>query len=200
MDFYASTESLVLGASCAHGRLHLFSDWHVFEVVDPDLRPVPPGSAGTLLVTNLYNRVMPLVRYRLGDEVVVADRPCPCGSALMAIERIAGRSEDMIWLETNDGGRDFLHPVLMVELGAAAVQRIKVEQLDGRHLEVQLVAATETARSVRSVQQQLDGVLRSKRMDRSVQVDWRIVESIPPDPRTGKLRFIEALPAGPTGP
>lgn len=194
VDFYSSTESLVLGASCASARgIHLFSDWHVFEVVDSDLRPVPPGSPGSLLVTNLYNRAMPLIRYRLGDEVVLSDRPCPCGSAFPLLERIVGRSEDLLWLQTNDGERDFLHPVAMVDLGGEGIRRIKLVQCSRRELDVHLETNDDATDGARTVRRQLEALLHSKSMDRSVRITMRPVSHIPPDPRTGKHRFIEAL-------
>lgn len=194
-DFYASTESLILGASCAHARgIHLFSDWHVFELVDGEGHPVPPGMPGSLLVTNLYNRAMPLVRYRLGDELSLAPTPCSCGSPFPLAERIAGRSEDLLWLETNDGRMDFLHPVLMVDLGGEDIERVKVVQRNRRALTVQFVCHGNVAAATSTLHRQLAPHLRSKQMERSVRVDVVHVPAIRPDPRTGKFRFIEALP------
>ena len=52
-----------------HEYLHLFTDWHIFEAVDDDLRPVAAGTPGNLLLTNLYNFTQPLIRYQMHDEV-----------------------------------------------------------------------------------------------------------------------------------
>ncbi|MBW2529310.1 MAG: phenylacetate--CoA ligase family protein [Deltaproteobacteria bacterium] len=194
-DFYASTESLILGASCdQESGIHLFSDWHLFEVIDRDGRFVAPGEQGSLVMTNLYNRAMPLLRYQLGDEVTLASDPCPCGSPFPLIERVVGRSEEMLWLETNEGGEDFLHPVLMVDLGGDGIERVKVVQQSQRALEIRFVAKANEAAAARTLRRQIEPRLASKSMDRSVQVAIVAVDELRPDPRTGKYRFIEALP------
>ena len=76
------------------------------EVVDDDGNPSPPGHDGTVVVTNLFNRTMPLIRYVLGDHTAVVDGDvgeCRCGTGLMSIRTPAGRSEDFITLP--DGQR-----------------------------------------------------------------------------------------------
>jgi phenylacetate-coenzyme A ligase PaaK-like adenylate-forming protein len=79
-DFYATTEGL-WGHECEAGSLHLFDDMCIAENVDDDGRPVPPGEIGSrLLVTNLFNRVQPLIRFEISDLVAVEPEPCPCGA------------------------------------------------------------------------------------------------------------------------
>jgi phenylacetate-coenzyme A ligase PaaK-like adenylate-forming protein len=82
---YACTECGYLSFSCPHGWYHVNSDWAVVEPVDADHRPVPPGQPShTVLISNLANRVQPIVRYDLGDSVLLRPDPCPCGSPLPA--------------------------------------------------------------------------------------------------------------------
>lgn len=55
------------------------ADWVLLEPVDERHRPTPPGvPSHTVLLTNLANRVQPLIRYDLGDSVTLLDRPCQC--------------------------------------------------------------------------------------------------------------------------
>src|SRR5205814_3066490 len=63
-----------------------------------DAHPLPHGrsSPGHLLVTDLVNRAMPLVRYQIGDVVVPSDRVCKCGRGLPLIERVEGREADYV--------------------------------------------------------------------------------------------------------
>src|SRR5207248_4898353 len=76
---YACTECTYLSFSCKHGWYHVNSDWAVVEPVDADHRPVPPGEPShTVLISNLANRVQPILRYDLGDSVVLRPDPCPC--------------------------------------------------------------------------------------------------------------------------
>lgn len=101
---YAASEFLVMAFSCGHGWLHLNSDWAVLEPVDEDLLPTPPGEPShTVLLTNLANRVQPIIRYDLGDSVLVRPDPCPCGCPLPAI-RVVGRRDDVLRF-TGAGGK-----------------------------------------------------------------------------------------------
>jgi phenylacetate-CoA ligase len=101
---YAATECLFMAVGCEHGWLHVNSDWVMLEPVDADYRPVPPGvQSHTVLVSNLANRVQPILRYDLGDSVMQRPDPCPCGNPLPAIF-VRGRSADMLSFGA-DGGR-----------------------------------------------------------------------------------------------
>ncbi len=102
-ETYAASEFMGIAYSCDHGRLHVNSDWVILEPVDEAYRPVPPGHASqTVLLTNLANRVQPIIRYDLGDSITVDPDPCPCGSPLPAIQ-VEGRRDDVLYLQTPDG-------------------------------------------------------------------------------------------------
>jgi phenylacetate-CoA ligase len=97
-DFYATTEGLY-GSECEAGSMHLFDDTCIVENVDADGDPVPPGETGSrLLVTNLFNRVQPLIRFEITDLVAVDPAPCPCGRSLMRLRSLGGRAEDVLCL------------------------------------------------------------------------------------------------------
>ena len=77
--------------------MHVWEESLVLEVVDEQSRPVPPGSAGTkVLLTNLVNHAQPLIRYELSDAVVLAQGPDPSGRPFLRIERVDGRSDDIL--------------------------------------------------------------------------------------------------------
>ena len=82
--------------SCGRGRgMHLCDDLVIVEPVDEQGRPVPPGvPSAKVYLTNLFNRVLPLIRYELEDEMTFLDEPCPCGSAHRRIDDIQGRLDD----------------------------------------------------------------------------------------------------------
>jgi phenylacetate-coenzyme A ligase PaaK-like adenylate-forming protein len=110
-DAYAASESLVLAFDCEQGWLHVNSDWVVLEPVDADFCPAPPGEPShTVLLTNLANRVQPVIRYDLGDSVVARPDSCPCGSPLPAI-RVHGRRDDVLRLRGADGRTVSLLPL-----------------------------------------------------------------------------------------
>lgn len=112
-DTYAASEFMGIAFDCRFGRLHVNSDWAILEPIDADCRPVPAGvSSFTTLLTNLANRVQPLIRYDLGDSVAVDPAPCPCGSRFPAI-RVEGRRDEILSLETAGGEIRKLLPLVL---------------------------------------------------------------------------------------
>ncbi len=113
---YASTEVPFLSASCDHGWLHVNSDWATFEAVNADHRPVAKGQVShTVLVSNLANRVQPVLRYDLGDSIIERPDPCPCGSPFPAI-RVQGRASDLVHFKGRDGKDMTLPPMVFSAL------------------------------------------------------------------------------------
>ena len=80
-DGYASTETGMLASECdRHAGMHVFEDLVHIEVVDDDGRAVPDGTAGSrMLVTNLINRTLPMIRFELTDLVTIAPGPARAG-------------------------------------------------------------------------------------------------------------------------
>ncbi len=80
--------------------MHLWEDAYLPEVVDPKtLEPVPDGQEGELVLTNLDRVGMPLIRYRTKDLTRIVPGPCPCGRTHRRIDRIKGRTDDMLILK-----------------------------------------------------------------------------------------------------
>ena len=79
--------------------LHFWEDYYIVEIVDPEtLEPVPDGEIGELVLTSLCREAMPLLRYRTRDLTRVLGRTCPCGRNHVRLDRMRGRSDDMIVL------------------------------------------------------------------------------------------------------
>ena len=109
---YAASECMFLSSMCSEGWLHVNSDWVAFEPVDAEHQPVAPGEQShTILISNLANRVQPILRYDLGDSVLQRPDPCPCGNPLPAI-RVQGRSADVLTFLT-PGGEVRLPPLAL---------------------------------------------------------------------------------------
>jgi phenylacetate-coenzyme A ligase PaaK-like adenylate-forming protein len=100
---YGSSELPVIAYDCGQGGLHVNADWVIFEPVDQEFKPVPPGQPShKVLITNLANRVQPFIRYEMGDSVTVNPEPCACGSPLPSIT-VEGRNDDILRF-TNPAG------------------------------------------------------------------------------------------------
>jgi phenylacetate-CoA ligase len=97
-DLPGLTEIAAWGFECdaRAGLVHVHEDYAYPEVLDEQDRPVRPGERGELVFTSLYRKAMPLLRYRTRDVVQVADRRCPCGRTLLALEGgVLARLDDM---------------------------------------------------------------------------------------------------------
>ncbi len=111
---YGATETADIAAeykTCRH--MHLFEDLVIVEVVDEHHRPVPPGTYGAkLLVTTLFSRTQPLIRYELNDSVRLATETCSSGLPFAIVESIQGRVEDTLHLPAKVGGRAAIDPLV----------------------------------------------------------------------------------------
>lgn len=110
-DVYAATETANIASDCSRHRKHLYEDLLIVEPVDEHHRPVPAGIAGaSVLVTVLFSRTLPLIRYAMSDRVVLSADPCECGLSFALLDRIDGRAEDIVELPGGDGGTVAIHP------------------------------------------------------------------------------------------
>jgi phenylacetate-coenzyme A ligase PaaK-like adenylate-forming protein len=137
-EYYASTELAALGASTPeHPRaVELFEDLGVFEVVDEENRPVPPGTTGSkILLTNLESYTLPLIRYELGDRVTVSPEPNPTGRPYRHLVAIEGRTADTLTFPRRGGGDVAILPL---RLGAPFARIPAVRQFQIVHEPVRL--------------------------------------------------------------
>lgn len=137
---YGASEFINIAFECELGALHLNDDWVVLEPVDEEYNPVEPDTASaSVLLTNLVNRVQPLVRYELGDSVTIASRPCACGRPFPVI-RVDGRRDEILRLHDARGHEVPLLPMALstaVEEGSGA-HRFQVVQTGPRALRVRV--------------------------------------------------------------
>jgi phenylacetate-CoA ligase len=98
-NVYATTETAGIASECRHGRLHRYEDLVIAEIVDENGGPVPIGEFGTrLLVTVLFSRTQPLIRYEMSDRVRAAAGSCPDRLPYSLIGGIEGREEEVLAL------------------------------------------------------------------------------------------------------
>lgn len=135
---YAATECMFLSYFCAEKWLHVNADWVVVEAVDADYRPVAPGTQShTVLISNLANRVQPILRYDLGDSIVQRPDPCPCGNPLPAI-RVQGRSADVLSFRKSDGAQVSIAPLAFEVDHIPGVEQFQVVQTTPTNVRVRL--------------------------------------------------------------
>jgi len=100
LNVYGLSEVIGPGVAveCTHQRgLHIFDEHFVPEVIDPATgAPLPEGETGELVLTCVTKQALPLVRYRTRDRTRLIRTPCDCGRTSVRMERVMGRTDDMI--------------------------------------------------------------------------------------------------------
>jgi phenylacetate-CoA ligase len=101
LNIYGLSEIMGPGVAmeCKEGRdgLHVFEDHFIVETINPVTgEVVPPGEEGEIVFTTLTKEAFPLIRYRTKDMSRLIKEPCSCGRSLTRMERISGRSDDML--------------------------------------------------------------------------------------------------------
>ncbi len=189
---YAATEVPALAMECSHGFLHINSDWYLLEPVDADRRPVPPGvQSESVLVTNLANHIQPIIRYDLGDRVMLQPRSCACGSPFPVVA-VEGRTNDQLTFENADHQ---LVQILPLALGSVieespGVHRFQAIGMGPRDLTIRLDVDTEAIRNAveHEVEYRVREFLRSHHV---TDVEITCASETPrQEPRSGKLRQV----------
>ncbi len=198
-DTYAASEFMGIAFDCNRGRLHLNADWLVLEPVDELYRPVPPGRASyTTLLTNLANRVQPLVRYDLGDSVTEIPGRCPCGTPLPIIQ-VEGRRDEILMFRASSGETIPLLPMALATVveetpGVGSYQLVRTGPA---HIRIRLdeVPGHDRTRVGNVLTERLREFLSTQGLD---EVIVEMTEDRPSrDPAGGKLRQVFSdLPSG----
>ncbi|MCK8059168.1 MULTISPECIES: phenylacetate--CoA ligase family protein [unclassified Fusibacter] len=194
INFYAATESIGMASQCdLHDEIHLFNDWHIYEVIKENGEPAKPGEIGHLVVTTLYNYTQPLIRYKMHDEVVLSDKTCSCGWSFPLISRIAGREEEQLWFEDSSSNKDYLHPTIFIEFFVIGLEKLQVVQVEQNTLQLNVVITGDSEIVISKIIKRMDDILDKKGFGSYVKFSINIVDSIPNDEKTGKYRLIIPL-------
>jgi phenylacetate-CoA ligase len=185
-NLYGTTEGL-WGCDCSeHAGIHLFEDMCIVENVDAAGRPVPDGEPGSrLLVTNLFNRAQPLIRFELTDLATVEPRPCACGRTLRRLRSLDGRSTDVIRI-----GGVAIHPMQFGLLTADPdVREFQIVQ-QGERLRLRVALESGANGATQRLQAALAGRLREVGITQPA-IDVDVVERLDRD-AGGKLPLVVA--------
>ena len=166
---YGSREIPNIACECRHGNMHVFTDMVWLESVDEQL-----------LVTSLTNRLMPMIRYAIGDSGRLQDGDCPCGSPFPLMEMGMCRQNDLILAP--DGRR--IHPSYFNGLlyGLTQIAEYQFVQDATGKIALRMVAAPLDQRTV--------GALRDRlRRDAGLELDLTYVDAIERSV-SGKHRFV----------
>jgi phenylacetate-CoA ligase len=185
---YSAVEATRIGFECeAHAGLHLNEDIYPVRIVDGLGADALPGDPGEVVVSNLVNRAMVILNYRLGDLARRLPGPCLCGRSLPLLSFPEGRRDD--WISLLDGRvlpGQYFHVLLRAN---RSVLQYQLVQVDTARFRLALVVREDADRlSLRTWV--LDAF--TKALGRTVSIDLSFVRDIP---RTGqgKVRPIVSL-------
>jgi phenylacetate-CoA ligase len=180
---YGCEEVSLIACECErHQGLHLNADSLYAEVV-PDPNRGDDANTGALVLTDLRNRAMPLIRYKVGDVVVKSTRRCACGRGLPLFECIEGREADYIVTPSGTliSGISLTENFALEIPGAEQVQLVQEEL---RFLRIRMVAGAAFERTGR---RRIAEMVRNT-FGAEMGYEIELVESIPQEP-SGKYRF-----------
>lgn len=187
-NMWGTSEAGVTAIGCFKGAgMHLSDDLVIVEPVDADGDPVPAGvRSHKVYVTNLFNPVMPLIRYEISDEVTLLDEPCACGSVHQRIADIEGRNDDTFVY----GDGVSVHPHLFRSIlgREPAISEYQVQQTSAG---AEIVVCAEGPFDVESLERKLQHALAGAGFPEPA-VTVTVVGSIP-RLATGKLKRFLAL-------
>lgn len=183
-DWYGTNERIVTAYQCERrGPYHLSATSGVAEFLDAEVHSARDAEARSLVVTTLVNKIMPLIRYRVGDVVMPEDSPCECGRGLPLIRAVLGRSDDIIIT----GGSRYVSPIRFYVLFQEfdAVRQFQVVQKHSNQVLIRIVTARELSRPEYRL---LNDKLR-RLLGEPVRCEFEFVQEIEPEP-SGKVRNI----------
>jgi len=122
--------------------MHLWEDHFLMEIIDPvSGTPQPEGERGELVLTSLTREAMPLLRYRTRDITSIIPEPCACGRTHRRIERITGRSDDMLIVRGVNFYPQQIEQVLMKVPGVGRNYLVTLRGLDEMTVQVEFTEA-----------------------------------------------------------
>jgi phenylacetate-CoA ligase len=182
---YGSRDCTEMACECRDGRMHVYSNHVLLEVVDEQGRAVRPGTAGRLLVTLLNNYSFPMIRYEIGDVGALGEGSCPCGSPFPILDRVEGRTSEL--LKTSSG--TYVSPLFIMHLVGVVhnpgfVRRFQLVQREPAQFDLNLELAGDTQ----------DGQLETLggRLEHDLAAVFGETCSV-------RARRVDAIPASPSG-
>jgi len=189
-DEYGCGELGTIAHECTEGSRHLSEENMIVEILDGN-RQCEVGELGEIVVTELNNLGMPLIRYRTGDFGAIGKRSCPCGRSLRVLENLKGRAYDFI---VDAEGRRFhgefvLYIFEEIRRRGPGIRQFQCIQRAPDRFHVKVVREE----GYSSEHEALITRRFRENIHPSAQVDFEYVPSIARE-RSGKMRLIVGLP------
>ena len=181
VNFYGASESLALGVETDPNEgMYLFDDLNIIEIEN-----------GQMYLTCLYNEIQPLIRYHITDSITLKTEIDGGRYSFSRAAGILGRNEDILWFETDNGRKEFLHPLAIEGFCVEGLKDYQFQKTgrDSFDMYVETEKDAHVVEISNEIIRQLTQILRSKKMD-FVKFHINFTRKILPDAKTGKKALV----------
>lgn len=184
-NLYSASESKYIAIKeVGRDEMSVIDDLNIVEVLNDNDRLVLPGEAGRVVLTNLYNYLLPILRYELGDYVELGQAQTDAPFA--TIRDIKGRINIGLPILLDNGSRDSIHPMLLEDFHVPGLEKVQFISQRPDHVQIEYVATDSIDAAIRNEFQRLLNLKNALRNTFGV----RRVQQIGADPETGKLNLV----------
>ena len=186
-DVYGTVELGDFAWECpSHDGYHMDIENFVVEFLKDD-KDAGPGEEGKVVCTSLHSFAMPFLRYEVGDICVPLNRACSCERGLPLMSMIKGRADDFILMPNGQ----YVSPLIFEIPSIYGVAQYRIIQKEVNRLLVQVVPTTGFTKESRyKVRQHVRWAARKISGDNSMNVEVDIIDSIPIDPSSNKIKRV----------
>lgn len=190
-DIYGLTEMYGpgIGIDCEkHEGIHYWNDFFYFEIIDPATGEVlPDGETGELVITTLKKVAAPLIRYRTHDLTHIIPHPCSCGREYPMIDRIVGRTDDMIKVKGVNIYPGQIEDALKCVDGLSSEYQVVIDHVDGKD-NMTLKVETRTDADKAKVGEEIQHIFKQK-IGIRIQVECLNLGDLPRSEKKSKRVF-----------
>ena len=184
-DSYRSREAGPLAQECElHNGMHINAESLYIETVQPANPEAFEDGMGEIVVTDLLNYGMPLIRYKMGDMGILSDEACSCGRGLPLLKKIAGRTSDIFYTPDKKCVTAGSLVLYLVDEAPGLLGQVQIIQDSLDHLLIKMTPDPPPTKEIKEYQEKIVKSLFGERM----RVSFEIVDEIPRGP-SGKYQF-----------
>jgi phenylacetate-CoA ligase len=187
-NFYGAREVASIAGECKEGLMHIFSFYNYVEILDIKDQSVNNGEEGRVIITNLYNYLMPLIRYEICDMAVLGPKRCKCGNVLPTLEKVTGRITD--WFVKEDGttiSPIFFMYLFMTKYRKRFLKKFQIIQEDYKKIRILIVPENSKEMPQKDIEEKI-----KQMMGKDCRINWEFVDEIPKT-KSGKYIYIKSL-------
>ncbi len=183
---YSCTKGGTVACECTERHFHINDDWIIVEAVDENNQPVPFGTqSAKVLLTNLANKICPIIRFEITDRIILHKEPCACGNSRPWLT-LEGRTDDI--LVFGNGIKFAPLPLYAILKEVQGIERFQLIQHVNDRLELWLIAKNKQEQFAKA-KQAIEAHLRQNGVDAKIYLSNSDPSA---DPISGKFKHVVA--------